>query len=109
MAIVTRAGKGSALTHEELDNNFTELQAAVTAKQENLVVKEENLVLGDNVIVHGTGKKARMVTTFNNAGEQANFSWRRDPADQFNNIILFVSEGTPAPDMLRVEVNILVK
>ena len=26
MAIITRAGKGSALTHAELDNNFVELR-----------------------------------------------------------------------------------
>lgn len=109
MAIITRSSKGSALTHEEMDNNFTQLKEWIDNLQSPVVVKEVNLTVGDNVIVHGTGKMARMVTSFLTGGVQAAYAWRRDPADQLNNIILFVPEDTPAPEMLRVEVNILIK
>jgi hypothetical protein len=37
MAIITRASKGSALTHTEMDNNFNEIISGLNSKQATLV------------------------------------------------------------------------
>lgn len=109
MAIVTRAGKGEALTHEELDNNFTELDGKIDALQSPVTVKTEDLEAGANTITHGTGKKARMVTFFLSTGMPTNYMWYRNPEDEYNSIIVEVPEGTSESELLSTEINILTK
>lgn len=107
MAIVLRATKGSALTHEEMDNNFQELETKVNAKTTGLVSKTQTLVAGNNTVTHGSGKKARIVTFFLADGTPTNYEWKRDPANQNNAIIVVVPADTPARELAATEINIL--
>jgi len=58
MAITTRAGKGSALTHTEMDNNFTELNTVLYCKGnralgwENIGNNESHGLFGGGFVVN---------------------------------------------------------
>jgi len=58
----------------------------------------------DMSVTHDAGEKARIVQVLNSDGEELGVSWRRDPDDETNKVI--INSGVSKSN---VEINILLK
>lgn len=90
MAIIYRLEKGTALTHAELDNNFTEIEAALTAKADAATV---------NTALAGKVSKAVIVPnteTWGELGEDGFFSGELSDwvvPNNYANVVSVVHQG----------------
>ena len=105
--LTKRSVKGSALTHEEVDNNWGVIEEAINGLRSGVVTKTVTLAEGDNTVLHSTGRKARIVTFFLANGLPVEYEWRRKADDQLNAIVVVVPAGTRASELTNTEINIL--
>jgi hypothetical protein len=84
----------------------SEAQFAALIDAFPMIYSEEGITLttGDNTFTHGNAEKARIVQVLDSDGKEIDVTWRRDPSDATNKVIVNVAKGYS-----NAEISILTK
>lgn len=90
MAITTRAGKGSALTHAELDGNFTDLDTRLTTAEGEI----NTLEAGAASLFDGTGNLDVSSIIINSSLTETRPLIAESDGDNINSVSKLIRQGT---------------